>query len=140
MKIDTTAHIRITPLTDCGCRPAAEPTLHTDVPIYLTGEPQIADDALTAYTIELRMHDLAVPELTAHAMVETYVNTNRHIALDNGAPAQWASITLRHLVDGKRAEPWSRCADHGGTTGDTGPAIIITGTWSSGPHDLPGWN
>lgn len=139
MKIDTTAHVRITPLTDCGCRPTGEPILNTDVPVYLTDEPVIVDGVTTAYTIELQINGLD-PTLPAHAMVETWINTNRHICIDTDAPTQWASVTLRHLVDGETAQPWSPCVNHGGITGDTGPAITITATWGSDPTDALGWN
>lgn len=139
MKIDTTAHVRITPLTDCGCRPAGEPTVLTDVPVYLVDEPQIVDDVATAYSIEFQINGLP-PTLPEHAMIETWVATNRHIAVDAKAPTQWASVALRHLVNGDTAQPWSPCPDHGGIAGDTGPAITLTATWTAGPHDFPGWN
>lgn len=139
MKIDTTAHVRITPLTDCGCQPTGEPNVLTDVPVYLVDEPKIVDGVTTAYGIELQINSLP-PTLPEHAMIETWVATNRHICVDVDAPTQWASIALRHLVNGNTAQPWSPCPDHGGIAGDTGPAITITATWGSDPTDALGWN
>lgn len=138
MKIDTTAHVRVTPLTDCGCRPAGEPTLTLDVPVYLADEPLIVDDVITAYGIELRINGMGPAAMPEHAMVETWIRTNGHVCDDT--PTQWASVALRHLVNGETAQPWSPCPEHGGIAGDTGPAITITATWSAGPHDFPGWN
>lgn len=139
MKLDAIGHTRVTPLTDCGCRPAGEPVLAVDVPVHMNVEPVIGNDLVNGFEVELSIDRLlAGAGVTDHAMIEVWVDTHNATVT---AIERYGCIVLRHLVNGTTAEPWTRCPDHGGTPGDQpGPAIVVMGPGLLTPTDPPGWN